>query len=389
MESNTLTTIYYFHSLQRIGGIESFLYYLAKKYHNTKDITFVYRVADESQLARLQQYVRCIQWDAKSTFKCKQLFCNFNTEIIDFVDAEEYYIVLHGDYKDMMARHQIHSVPQHPKAKYIGVSKLVCDTFYDVTGIRPELCYNPVFVEEQPKILHLISATRLSAEKGAKRMQILADAIRVPFVWYVFTNSAPTIDNPNVIYKQPTLDIHKWVKDADALVQLSDNEGFCLSVAESLMLGTPVIATDLPVLKEIGCNDSNSVLLPFDMRNLPLDEIENIWQKKDNFTYDPPQDGWDKLLINAKSDYKGATMIKVRALNTYEEKHMQDGVLRRIPKKGEEWMVTEDRLKILLGDNPYSIPFVEVVETYQKEENKEVNTEEKPKRTRKKKNAEE
>ncbi len=55
-------------------------------------------------------------------------------------------------------------------------------------------------------------------------------------------------------------------------------------------------------------------------------------------------------------------MIKVRALDTYERLNIKDEKLNVIPKKGKIFQVTEDRLKILLGDNRHRIPFVEVVE---------------------------
>lgn len=55
-------------------------------------------------------------------------------------------------------------------------------------------------------------------------------------------------------------------------------------------------------------------------------------------------------------------MIKVRALDTYEKLGIKDEQLNIIPKKGKTFQVTEDRLKILLGDNRHQIAFVEIVE---------------------------
>jgi glycosyltransferase involved in cell wall biosynthesis len=39
---------------------------------------------------------------------------------------------------------------------------------------------------------------------------------------------------------------------ADLLLQTSEREGFGLPVVESLACGTPVLASDLPVLREVG-----------------------------------------------------------------------------------------------------------------------------------------
>ena len=68
------TNIYYFYYLSDIGGTETFLYELAKKYHDY-DLTIVYRQADPKQLARLQQYVRCVKYTGQK-FKCKRAFFN-------------------------------------------------------------------------------------------------------------------------------------------------------------------------------------------------------------------------------------------------------------------------------------------------------------------------
>lgn len=59
-------------------------------------------------------------------------------------------------------------------------------------------------------------------------------------------------------------------------------------------------------------------------------------------------------------------MIKVEALKTYEENSISDNELNRIPKEGETWKVSKERLDVLLGNNSYGKVFVKVVE-----ENKE------------------
>ena len=55
-------------------------------------------------------------------------------------------------------------------------------------------------------------------------------------------------------------------------------------------------------------------------------------------------------------------MIKVRALDTYEKLNIKDEQLNMIPKKGKTFQATEDRLKVLLGDNRHHAVFVEEVE---------------------------
>lgn len=60
-------------------------------------------------------------------------------------------------------------------------------------------------------------------------------------------------------------------------------------------------------------------------------------------------------------------MIKVKALDTYEKLNIKDEKLNIIPKKGKIFEVTEERLKVLLGENRHHIAFVEIVEDKKEE----------------------
>ncbi len=46
----------------------------------------------------------------------------------------------------------------------------------------------------------------------------------IDYIWYIFTNDTNAINNPNIIYMKPRLDVRFWIKRADYLVQLSDTE---------------------------------------------------------------------------------------------------------------------------------------------------------------------
>lgn len=43
---------------------------------------------------------------------------------------------------------------------------------------------------------------------------------------------------------------HPWTAVSDCFVQLSRNEGWCMTITEALALGKPVVATDMPVFQE-------------------------------------------------------------------------------------------------------------------------------------------
>lgn len=365
MEKLTCTNIYYFFYLNIIGGTETFLYQLAKKY-NKYDIAILYTKADPDQLARLKKYVRCIEFRGQEIY-CKKAFFNYGIDIINHVHAEKYSLVIHADYEAILKRNPGLKLPIHPKiTEYIGVSKKACEAFTKVTGKECTLCYNPFTVEKPQKVLQLISATRLSREKGKDRMKILMKLLEdagIPYLWTIFTNDKDVIDNPNVIYMQPRLDISGYIKNADYLVQLSNDEGYCYSIVEALSMDVPVIATKCPVFNEIGLkHGQNCYLLNFDMTDVPIDDIYNTIPK--NFNYTPLKDCWDTLFVPVKGTYKEDLQktYLVRALPAYKEMGKSDAKLGRIPKVGEEWEVDYNRMLILTGENKYQVQFVDVIQ---------------------------
>ena len=369
---NEYTNIYYFEVINKIGGIETFFYQLAKKYQD-KDLTIVYKAADNNQIKRLQKYVRCVKYKGQH-IKCKRAFFNFNLDIIDNVEAEEYILVIHGDYEDQVKRNQmeIKNIPNNNKiTRYIAVSKQAAIGYKNLTGKDCEVYYNPYTLDNKKPILKLISATRLGKEKGFMRMVNLMNKLdkrEIPYLWFIFTDEDKTIKNDHVIIMKPTLNIERYLKGMDYLIQLSDNEGYCYSVVEALSRGIPVVVTPCPVFKEIGLNDNNSIAMNMDCSN--IDEvIDDMVNKEFNFTYKPKEDNWDKLLGNEKSTYKEELKqsYKVEATKEYERMGLPDRDLQRVPKEGEQWEVDINRLMYLLGDNKYNKQFVRKVNCSKKE----------------------
>lgn len=303
--------IFYFYNINSIGGVESFFYYLAKKYSDY-DITVFYTIGDARQIKRLRQYVRVKKYTG-GRIKCSKAFFNYSASIINNVDAEEYIQIIHADYKTQGIKPNL-----HPKiTKYVGVSKHVCKTFEELTGKECELIYNPIEIDKPKKILKLISATRLTPEKGKDRIIRLGNLLNqlgIPYMWLIFTNDIDAIDNPNIIYMKPSLDITNYMQEADFLVQLSSCEAYCFSVIESLILGKPVIVTDLPVYKELGLDDSNSIRLDLNFTEISKNKL----LKEYKFKYEPPKDTWDEILEKGNSNYKeeikGTTQVKCTTL---------------------------------------------------------------------------
>ena len=334
--------IFYFSNINVIGGVEAFFHYLVKKYQD-KDIAVYYKVADQKQLDRLRKYIRCIKFTGQR-IKCEKAYFNYTNDILDYVDAKEYIQVIHADYK-VQASLQQHVNPK--MTKYIAVSKHARDSFVEVTGKPGDVCYNPIILDKPKRLLRLISATRLTVEKGRPRMVKLAqllDNAGIPYIWTIFTNDSNRIKSPNTIYMEPRLDITDYIANSDYLVQLSDCEAFCYSVVEALTLGVPVIVTDLPVYKEIGLNDDNSFRVDLDMKNVP---INDIYEKKFNFKYQPPEDNWGNELASGDNTWSSERNKIVTCVCTRQNGY-DDIKLNKRVIFGEEIQCTLERADYLV-----------------------------------------
>ena len=367
--NNYYKNIFYFDRINSIGGVETMFFEIAKKYCD-KDITIFYNQGDSAQIARLKQYVRVKKYNGE-TINCEKAFFNYNLRPIENVHANKYYSIIHADYKAMGIMPQL-----HPKiTEYLGVSQAVCDSFTELTGLPCTLCYNPITVEKPKKVLNLISATRLTREKGKDRMLKFAETLDnagIPYIWTVFTNDTKAIDHPRIIFMKPELNIRDYIAKADYMIQLSDTEAYCYTMIESLLLGTPIIVTPWKCLKELEINNQYGFILPFEMNDIPVQEIYN---KEFNFTYIPKKDIWNNLLAQGASTYQEElkTKYEVEALDTYKKENKQDKDLGYIPTPGEKWIIAKDRLDILLGENVYNKPFVKIVRQFKEGDEKDEN----------------
>lgn len=185
---------------------------------------------------------------------------------------------------------------------------------------------------------------------------------------------------------QPRVDVRPYIAMADWVVQLSnDMETFCYTTNEANSYGVPIVTTPLSVYKELPVTDNERIVLDWNCSN--VNEIARlIFEKKVKpFEYTPPQDSWNKMLAKGKSTYEEEKNMKfkVEALDTYETRNISDKELGRIPKEGDTFEVTQERLDVLLGNNSYRVPFVKVLEEI-KEQPKKPATKKTAKKTSKK-----
>lgn len=325
--------------LGKIGGVETFLYEIGKKY-GIWDITVLYTEADLKQVRRIAKYVRCVRLTEE--IECDICFMNYQAPR-DLIKANKYVFLAHANY-------EVEGRDVYTEAdEYYGVSKWVAEAYERLLrqqGVDKEVkvAYNPLTIEKPRKVLRLLSATRLSKEKGKDRMIKLANELSaqgIPFIWLVFTNDLDRIDNPSVIYMKPTLDIKDYMAISDYVVQLSDTEGCPYTPMEANSLGIPCIYTPVESMIEIGIQGYQ---VPFDMKDIDVWKIYNDIPKVD---WTPPKDIWDTLLVHKKSTYTPDEMVELYILKTCEYKgqwNMKDQVIL-VTKEDAEWFIKEGKAR--------------------------------------------
>lgn len=306
---NNSRCVFYFSEINAIGGVESFFWYLANLY---KNIEVYYKKTDPKQIERLARLIPTHKYTG-GKIVCDKFFCQYNVDILDQVEANDIFYIVHSDYKN-----NGYLPITHPKINhYIGVSQTVCDSFKELTGLDCELIYNPVVIDKKAKKpLVLVSAMRMSPEKGKDNLIKIADKLdkeNLPYIWLVFTNSTREIQNPNIIYLSPRLDIAPYLKLADIVVAPSKSEAFGYTPVEALMLGIPVVLMDLPIWHELGIKDGVHGWIIKDIDNF---DVHKLYDKLPKFEYKPPKSNWDKYLNN-NSDYNPNFKVKVKPIRSY------------------------------------------------------------------------
>ncbi len=314
----------------KFGGVDTFDYNFCKKLKDKYDITFLYKEGVKSIIDRLKDLGIDVQkYDSNKKYICDICICasawgGYPETVI--AKSGRYIQMVHADYeqKDLIdfEYHKWHKTTEH-----VGVSDQVCKSF---TKLFPNEKITRIYnilddKQETQPILKLVSATRLSKEKGYARMLELAESLKkngIKFRWTIFTdlnlyNQKP-IDMDEIVYMNPTKDIFNYIVEADYGVQLSDTEGYSYFINECLQYGTPVICTNFPSAYEIMEDGVNGYILDMDLSNLNIDKIVNNIPNKFKYTEKGKVSDWTKLLNKKVPIPK--KKYKVEALQDYTDK---------------------------------------------------------------------
>ena len=335
-----------------IGGIETWLYTIAKTY-NDCDIVILYDTADKKQIERLKKYVRVYK-NVNQNIKCNTIIYStvYAMEKRYDVNARK-ILTIHADYKYQ------DSIPEVPEdVEIYAVSKVAQKSFSELTGREVKVLYNPISIDEPQKVLKIVVASRGSKEKGFDNVEIaikkLQDKGR-PFLMLIFTDLPFDCDDKRVIFMNPTLDIITWLNWADWIFNPSYTEAFSYTINEALCIGKPVIVCDIPMLKEIGITKEIAMICKTDMSDLSIDDLYDKIPTVEN--YMPP---------NSKKEWEN--IMKKRIFREKKEKENKNQKKKKTNKNKE---VVQNGTENFEKDNKKGAIFLEKVFNKKEEKGKE------------------
>lgn len=300
------------------------------KYHN---VTLLYDNVDSVLLIQeMQKYCNVEKINFKQRYKCEVFISAsaWGKSAFDVIDSKIYIQTVHADYR-VIIQGWAFKYKKHPKVTHhVCVGEIVKEGFEITTGLKCDaVIYNLLdntqkyAPKKKNKILSLITCSRLSGEKGFERMHIMAkqmDSLGIDYVWNIFGDDSHAYgkqllkqftDCPNVHFKGITTEPFKEINKADYLVQLSDTEGFAYSVYEAMQVKTPCIITPFASGKEQITHGINGYIVPFEMDNIPFEDIFRRDLKVPEFEELGKEEHWDSFFESSMQWYN-ENMVTVR-----------------------------------------------------------------------------
>ncbi len=355
----------------KFGGIDTFDYNFCKKMRDKYNILFLYKDGNLETIKRLQKLnIEVEKYNKNKRYVCD--ICILASAWGGYPDTViartgRYIQMIHADYIRAKETGFVYE-KWHKTTEYVAVGKHVASIFKKLYPKEKVTTIYNILDDKQEThhILKLISATRVSKEKGYNRMLKFAQALKehkIKFRWIIFTDlelyQQKPFDMEEIVYMKPSHDIFDYIAEADYGVQLSDTEGYCYFVNECLQYGTPVISTNYPSSYEIIEDGVNGYLLDMELSNLNINKIVN--SIPNNFIYREKCkiNDWEKFLNKRVSTPKAK--YKVIAIKDYYDsrpelifnaKFEHNKLGNAIIKKGDIYYLSNSsRAKELLKTN--------------------------------------
>ena len=331
--------IVYMPTISALGGIETYVYELVKKYRDL-DIAVVCKKIDRGQRRRLRKLCPVYVFNGEK-IRCKVCLINYDQTILDYIEGDVYQ-VFHADYST-----GLYEMPEKdPRIKgYIAITKYQQKKMGEILDTKMMLSYNPLTIEDEEPII-IVTASRLYKNKGTDLMQEFAnkmDASGVKWLWIILTCDKDVIESPNVVFIDNRLDVDKFLSMATYVALFSKAECCSYTLNEALFRNIPILTTPLPYLEEIGVKDGeNAYIITEDN----VDEVVKKITKVPKFTFKRFEDSYGSIFYDKKSTYKPDGNVKVvsKGIPYY-------GKLDRSVEVGEVLIVTEAEAERLINLN--------------------------------------
>jgi len=284
----------YISNYNLIGGVERFVENFCKRMSKHYKITFLFDwCEDQNLLLQISEFVDVCKID-KSQLYAFDYFINstaWGFSPFDNIKAEKVIQVVHADYRHVIATWNFKYNRHKKTTHHVCVGEIVKEAFEEATPYKCDaiiynLLDNTIKLKKPLKsdVLNLVTLSRLSGEKGFKRMLQLANQLEsrnIDYIWEVYGNTSSnfakgivnSFAKTKVQFKGVTREPFKQINKADYLVQLSDTEGFAYSVYEAMQVKTPCLITPFASGKEQITHGLNGFILPFDMQSIPFEDI--------------------------------------------------------------------------------------------------------------------
>lgn len=295
----------YYRALRHFDGISTWLYNFANSFNDEYYIVVYAAKVEDKIKEKLSKVATVVEVKGDQTYQCDILL---DSQIFEAVPGCIKYSkiikVIHADYvsEGFFDGKQFDS-----SFKYVAVSDVVASRMKNKFGINCDSAEG-LLVKIRPirkKVLHLISATRFTSDKGFDRFVKLALMLRaknILFEWRIYCDSdynEGSVLCPEMI-RLPAVDnetLMSYIADADYLVQLSRCEGFGIAVHEALMMDTPVIVSDIAVFTKYVEDGRNGYIVPNNMDEFDVTKLLRIPKSFIHLsTFDAAREKW-KMLI--------------------------------------------------------------------------------------------
>lgn len=193
------------HYFNEIGGIETFLINFCKTFSNQYDLTLVCRTIDYENALIIGEYANVI-CEPTEPIECD--ICLLTSVLVDeeafrFIKYKEIFQMIHSDWTEMKKFWNYQYKSYDKNTKYISVSECARKSFLNEYGIDSVVIPNIITVDKQ-KQLRILSMTRLTTEKGYKRMCQLCDLFAKYNICYVWDVYGTNPEKTKIIWKHDT-----------------------------------------------------------------------------------------------------------------------------------------------------------------------------------------